>query len=86
MYEIQALMKYEYYSHKDDWEQARLIAFMTAQVNSRKRLSYEDITKFYWETETDTEEQETSITKEDIERLKNKAQEYLETINGRNSN
>ena len=85
MYEVKALLDYEYYSHKDDWEQARMIAWMIAQVNSRKKLSTEDITKFYWEKETQ-EEHETAITKEDIERLRNKAEKYLQTINGRSSN
>ncbi|WP_455094410.1 hypothetical protein [Prevotella koreensis] len=86
MYEISTLMKYSHYSHKDSWEQARLNAFMIAQVNSRKKLNYQDIMKFYWETETEDKEEETRITKEDIQRLNNKAQEYLEIINGRDSN
>ena len=62
-----------------------MIAWMIAQVNSRKKLSTEDITKFYWE-KAQAEEHETAITKEDIERLRNKAEKYLQTINGRCSN
>ena len=62
-----------------------MIAWMVAQVNSKKQLHIEDITKFYWE-KGETIEHDTKITKEDVERLKNKAQEYLEKINGRNSN
>lgn len=85
MYEVRALLDYEYYSHKDDWEQARLIAYLIAQVNSRKTLRLKDITEFYWEKERG-EEGDTSISREDIERLKNKAQAYLEKINGRSSN
>lgn len=75
MYEIRTLLKYEHYSHRDEWEQARLIAYMVAQVNSKKKLSFQDITKFYWEDQQ--EEQDTSITKEDIERLKQRAQAYI---------
>lgn len=84
-YEIKALMNCEYYSHKDDWEQARLIAFMIAQVNSRKKLKFEDITSFYWEKE---EEESTAITKSDIQRLRERAKEYLniEKQNGGNCN
>ena len=78
-YEINALLKYEHYSHKDDWEQARLIAYMVAQVNSKKKLTFQDITKFYWEDEQD--EHDTSINKRDIERLKQKAEAYITELN-----
>lgn len=78
MYEIRALLKYEHYSHKDEWEQARMIAYMIAQTNSKKRLTYQDITKFYWENE-EQEEHETSITKQDIERLRQRAQAYIKS-------
>ena len=74
-YEIKALLKYEHYSHRDEWEQARLIAYMVAQVNSKKKLKFQDITKFYWEDQQ--EEHDTSITKEDIERLKKQAEAYI---------
>lgn len=78
MYEIRALLNYEYYSHKDEWEQARMIAYMIAQTNSKKRLTYQDITKFYWENEED-EQHETSITKQDIERLRQRAAAYIKS-------
>lgn len=76
MIEIRALLKYEYYSHKDDWEQSRMIAYMIAQTNSKKKLTFQDITKFYWEDEE--EKHDTSITKEDIDRLKIRAKEIME--------
>lgn len=82
-YEVNALMKYEYYAHKDAWEQARLIAYMVAQVNTKKELKFSDITQFYWEQDS---KGDTSIKKADIERLKNKAQQYLDRQNGRSSN
>lgn len=74
-YEIKALLKYEHYSHRDEWEQARLIAYMVAQVNSKKKLTFQDITKFYWENEQ--EEHDTSISRKDIERLKKQAEAYI---------
>lgn len=83
LYEVNALMKYEYYAHKDSWEQARLIAYMVAQVNTKKELKFSDITQFYWEQDS---KGDTSIKKADIERLKNKAQQYLDRQNGRSSN
>lgn len=78
-YEINAALKYAYYSYKDNWEQARLIAYMIAQTNSKKKLSFEDIVKFNWETEDETTE--TSITKQDIERLDKAAKAYLNKSN-----
>lgn len=49
MYEVESLLESYYLKNKDSWEQARLIAYMTAQVNSRDRISPEDIMKFSWE-------------------------------------
>lgn len=71
-YEINGLMKYEYYKEKEDWEQARLIAYVIAQVNSKKKLKIEDVVPFYWEKEDNK-----TTSKEEFERLKNKAQEYI---------
>lgn len=73
-YEINGLMKYEYYKEKEDWEQARLIAYVIAQVNSKKKLKIEDIIPFYWENN----QEKIASSKEEFERLKNKAKEYLE--------
>lgn len=74
MYEVKAVMEYEYYSHKDDWEQARLIAYMTAQVNSTKQLKVTDILKFYWEKENVAAN--TSISNADVDRLREQAKQY----------
>ena len=79
-YEINAAMKYNYYSSKSGWEQARLVAYMIAQVNSRRTLQMEDIVKFPWENEDD-EQTKTSITKEEIEHLQREAEKYLKTQN-----
>lgn len=67
-------MKYSYYKHKDNWEQSRLISFIIAQVNSKKKLKLEDITKFEWEREQTTEK-DTYISTEEIERLRKEAEE-----------
>lgn len=74
MYEAQVAMKYSYYANKDVWEANRLTAYITAQVNSKRRLTLQDIVTFPWENK---EESDTSITKEDIERLQMKADYYL---------
>lgn len=74
-YEINAALKYAYYGIKDSWEQSRLVAYVIAQTNSRKKLKFEDITKFYWEGKENVED--TKITKTDIERLNKMAQAYI---------
>ena len=73
MYELRAVMDFEYYANKDSWEQARLIAYLIAQVNSKKTLKQSDILQFYWEEETN----KPSTSKADYERLRNKAQQYI---------
>lgn len=68
-------MKYQHYAHKDEWEQARLIAYLVAQTNSTKKLKMSDIIEFPWEKESS--EKNTEITNADLERLKIKAQNYI---------
>ena len=53
-YELKVILDSLHLRIKDDWEQARLIAYMVAQVNSRKKLRPTDIIKFGWENETST--------------------------------
>lgn len=79
MYEIQAVMNYEYYAHKDSWEQTRLLAYIMAQVNSRKTLKQSDILDFYWEKK---EVVDTGNSNSDLERLKKKAQQYIKQTYG----
>lgn len=76
-YEIRALMNYEYYAHKEEWEQARLISFLIAQTNSRKKLKLTDIIKFNWESEEAKSSALTEMKNEDLDRLRKKAQNYL---------
>ena len=74
MYEVRAALKYSYYASKDTWEANRLTAYKIAQTHSKRRLTLQDIVTFPWENK---EESDTSITKEDIERLQMKADYYL---------
>jgi hypothetical protein len=53
-YEIDSLLDSYYLKHKDSWEQARFVAYMTAQVNSRNTIQPEDILKFSWEKDETT--------------------------------
>lgn len=74
MYEVNAALKYQYYEYKEDWEQARLIAYIMAQVNSKKRLKLEDVIKFPWDGKEIAKEK--TISKKDIERLNKMAAAY----------
>ena len=75
MYEVQPLITSMHLKHRDSWEQSRMIAYIIAQVNSRKKLNPTDIIKFAWDNEEEMNK-ETSMSKEDIERLRKKAKEY----------
>ena len=79
-YEINSLLKYQYYSIIDNWEQARLIAFMIAQTNTKKKLKLQDIVPFVWDEDEEIEEGK-PITKTEIDRLKARAQDYLSNKN-----
>lgn len=73
--EINSLLKYRHYAVKEQWEQARLITYMTAQVNSKRHLKLTDIITFPWEKDED--ENNTRVTDDDVKRLKAMAQNYL---------
>lgn len=82
MYEVRSAMKYQHYAYKDNWEQARLVAYIVAQCNSTKRLKLQDISTFYWE---DVETEDTTyISTSDLQRLKDKAKYYITKIGTEN--
>lgn len=77
-FEIRALMKYSYYANKEDWEQARLVAYIIAQCNSTKNLKMQDILSFHWE---DNKSEDTTITAKDIDRLQEKSKQFAALLN-----
>lgn len=79
-YEIKSLMDYGYYKHKEDWEQTRLISYLIAQTNSKKKLKLQDIIKFSWETEHES----TKITNYEINELAKQA-EMIEAMFAENN-
>lgn len=78
MYEARALIKYDYYSSKDSWEQSRLVAYVIAQVNSSKKIKPTDIMKFEWDNGGN---ETTKISDEDVKRLQEKARKYMKYMN-----
>lgn len=78
LYEAKALLKYSDYSSRDSWEQSRLVAYLIAQTNSTKKMKPSDIIKFSWDNEHNGD---TSISNDEIERLRNKAKAYEQNKN-----
>ena len=79
LYEAKALLKYSDYSSRDSWEQSRLVAYLIAQTNSTKKMKPSDIIKFSWDNEFN--EENTGISNDEIERLRNKAKTYEQNKN-----
>ena len=50
-YELNIICESLHLKHKESWEQSRMIAYIIAQVNSKKKLRPTDIIKFGWETD-----------------------------------
>ena len=74
MYEIQPLINNIYKNNRENWERTRLLAYIIAQINSSKRLNPSDIISFNWDV--DDTISNTTISNEDIQRLKEKAKQY----------
>lgn len=77
MYEAKSLLKYGYYKDKENWEQTRLLAYITAQVNSTKKLKINDILKFEWD-EKQNENNTQIMDDTELNRLKNKAKSIID--------
>ena len=67
MYELRIMAQNMDYSSKESWEQARFIAYVTAQCQSTNKLNINDIAKFRWE-----EENGSAMTEEDKKKEINK--------------
>ncbi|OAV76243.1 hypothetical protein Barb7_00098 [Bacteroidales bacterium Barb7] len=52
LWEVGMMMEGVYMKNRDVWEANRMTAYITAQVNSKKRLKPRSIIEFPWEKET----------------------------------
>lgn len=77
-YELDIILSMLEYTNKQNWEQTRFLSYITAQSQSTKKLNPQDILKFSWDEATNKENKNTTITKEDIDRLKRKAQKIIQ--------
>lgn len=75
-YEIEALIDNMWRKSKDSWEQARIQAYITAQVNSPKKIEMSDILTFPWEKDVKVED-----TQEDKEALMKEIKEWEKIMN-----
>lgn len=78
-WEINDIVENIPYLDRNLWETSRLSTYMTAQVNSRKKLQLQDICKFKWEDKEVLEgnkEHITEISNSDIERLKKLSEQW----------
>ena len=64
--------------NREAWEQTRLLGFIIAQSNSTKTLKQTDILRFAWDEE---EKKNTSVTNEEMQRLRAKAKEVESQLN-----
>ena len=77
-WEIYDLYKMIQYADTNEWEMTRWLMYVVAQVNSRKKLDLNNILKFPWEKEES--EDNTSISNDDIVKLKKLAKDYVKNI------
>lgn len=70
-WEINDMIENIPYTDRALWETARVNAYVVAQVNSRKKLTQQDILKFKWEDMSNFmhEEHIIEMSNEDIKRL-----------------
>ena len=78
-YEIEALIENQWMKDKESWEQTRLQAYITAQVNSTKKIEMSDLLTFPWEKDIKVED-----TQEDKEALMKEIKEWEKIMNNKN--
>ena len=79
-YEVEALIENMWMKSKESWEQARLQAYLTAQVNSTKRIDMTEFMTFPWEK---IETEKIDDTKEDRETLMKEMKEWENIMNNK---
>lgn len=75
-YELNVILSILEYNTKQEWEQTRLKCYIQAQTQSTKKLKPTDIIEFNWDKVE--QKKNTSVTKEDIARLREKANKIIQ--------
>lgn len=76
MYELDYLLSSINYSYREEYEIMRFQSYITAQTQSTKKLKPTDIISFSWDKQN--EDKVTTISNEDINRLREKANKMSE--------
>lgn len=79
-YEMSALIDNMWMKSKESWEQARLQAYLTAQVNSTKKIDMTEFMTFPWEK---IETEKIDDTKEERETLMKEMKEWENIMNNK---
>lgn len=67
--EIGALMKFQHYLVIDSWEMARFQSYIALKSQTNYKGEIQDFLPFSWEKENTEQEENTSISKEEITKL-----------------
>lgn len=78
MYELEFLLASINYTYREQYEMMRFNSYIIAQTQSTKKINLSDIIKFSWDKEN--EEKVTTISNEDINRLREKAERMSELL------
>lgn len=77
--EIGALMKYQHYAVIDSWEMARFQSYISLKSQTNYKGEITDFLPFSWEKTEKEQEENTSISKDEITRLTAEAKALLTT-------
>lgn len=70
-YEVNDIIECLPYTERNEWERCRYSIYSNLQMNCKKKINPTDIMQFEW----DKKETTTSISNEDIQRLKQKSKQ-----------
>ncbi|MDL2243907.1 hypothetical protein LJC54_00155 [Parabacteroides sp. OttesenSCG-928-J18] len=80
-YELNNLIENIHYKNREQWEQTRLLAYISASPYSKKSLKINDIMEFDWDNKKEEKQEPKEITDADIERLRREAKQMEDRIN-----
>lgn len=76
-YEIEALIENMWMKDKTSWEQTRTVGYITAQCQSTKKISPQDMMPFPWENKVEKVED----TPEEIEMIRKEMKDMENKLN-----
>lgn len=83
-YEVQDIIENLEYYERPEWERTRFLSYTNIQKSSSKKLKPTDLISFPWEKEESSTDQinpnSEPLSKEDIQRLKEQAKKYQQTL------